>query len=182
MFCSKCGNELQDGQSFCPKCGEKNDAQTNATTKHQPSPFLTPSPSSEEHSQQNGKIYIVAFIVCIIAFVVSQLTDTSDNKKNEQTSTIVDEDALADKNCKNDLGFSNIYVCRRALSSAGLDADKYIREKWITTGNRIKGIGFCEGFTRSGHSDQFKVHYDKDCKAKELYIWSNQAGDFQRVK
>lgn len=21
MFCSKCGNELQDGQAFCPKCG-----------------------------------------------------------------------------------------------------------------------------------------------------------------
>lgn len=22
MFCSKCGNELQEGQAFCPKCGE----------------------------------------------------------------------------------------------------------------------------------------------------------------
>ena len=21
MFCSKCGNELQEGQVFCPKCG-----------------------------------------------------------------------------------------------------------------------------------------------------------------
>ena len=102
--------------------------------------------------------------------------------KNEYETSEVDEDALADKNCKNDLGFSNIYACRRALSSAGLDADKYIREKWITTGNRIKGIGFCEGFTRSGHSDQFKVHYDKDCKAKELYVWSDKIGDFQRIK
>ncbi|MBR3852335.1 MAG: zinc-ribbon domain-containing protein [Fibrobacter sp.] len=27
MFCSKCGNELQDGQIFCPKCGVKADVQ-----------------------------------------------------------------------------------------------------------------------------------------------------------
>ncbi len=23
MYCSKCGNEVEEGTSFCPKCGEK---------------------------------------------------------------------------------------------------------------------------------------------------------------
>lgn len=181
MFCSKCGNELKVNQEFCSKCGAKYEALDSRVSEHQSSPFLTGN-QPENDSQQKGKIYIVAFIVCIIAFAVSQFTGNSDSVKNDHESSVVDEDALADKNCKNDLGFSNIYACRRALSSAGLDADKYIREKWITTGNRIKGIGFCEGFTRSGHSDQFKVHYDKDCKAKELYVWSDKIGDFQRIK
>lgn len=114
----------------------------------------------------------------------SPVSSTSKRTSLTQTSgTNVDEDALADKNCKNDLGFSNIFACRRALTSVGLDADQYVREKWITTGRKIKGVGFCEGFKRrSRYSDQFKVHYDKECNAKELWIWDNKLNDFKKLK
>lgn len=132
-----------------------------------------------------GKAFFILLIIAGFAYVSFSSSDKEVSQKERSTKSSVsqiDEDALADKNCKNDLGFSNIYACRRALSSAGIDADKYIREKWITTGNRIKGIGFCEGFTRLKRSDQYKIHYDKNCNAKELYIWSDKLGDFQRIK
>lgn len=205
MFCSKCGNELHDGQIFCPKCGSKIETiETNglSATNSESNSTLTNSSVRQKSEFEEFMMQGVSdkptksskFIVFfLIFFTISLLiwlfaVDGCDSPKTQKTSTknvsssVIDEDAIADKNCKNDLGFSNIYACRRALSSAGLDADKYIREKWNTSGNRIKGIGFCEGFTRSKHSDQYKVHYDKDCNAKELYIWSDKLGDFQRIK
>lgn len=170
MKCKKCGCELDVGSQFCNQCGTKCE-DDEKTIGQQP---LT-----------KGKVFFILLVMAGIAYVSFSSSDKDSGSKDYGTKSSVveiDEDDLADKNCKNDLGFSNIYACRRALSSAGIDADKYIREKWITTGKRIKGIGFCEGFTRSRRSDQYKVHYDKDCNAKELYIWSDNLGDFQRIK
>lgn len=170
MKCKKCGCELGVGSQFCNQCGTKCEEEEK---------------SIGQQPITKGKALFVLLVMVGIAYVSFSSSDKDSSQKERSTKSSVaeiDEDALADKNCKNELGFSNIYACRRALSSAGIDADKYIREKWITTGNRIKGIGFCEGFTRSKHSDQYKVHYDKNCNAKELYIWSDQLGDFQRIK
>ena len=170
MKCKKCGCELDVGSQFCKQCGAKCE-EDEKTIGEQPITM--------------GKAFFILLIIAGFAYVSFSSSDKEVSQKERSTKSSVsqiDEDALADKNCKNDLGFSNIYACRRALSSAGIDADKFIREKWITTGNRIKGIGFCEGFTRLKRSDQYKIHYDKNCNAKELYIWSDKLGDFQRIK
>ena len=170
MKCKKCGSELGIGSQFCNQCGTKCEEEEK---------------SIGQQPVTKGKALFILLVMIGIAYVSFSSSDNENASKatnSKSSNAVIDEDALADKNCKNDLGFSNIYACRRALSSAGIDADKYIREKWITSGNRIKGIGFCEGFTRSKHSDQYKVHYDKNCNAKELYIWSDKLGDFQRLK
>lgn len=198
MFCNKCGSQLPDDSKFCNKCGASQDSARPASSESDIVASIRAKIIAEREQKKNQKkkfpfLSIFFLIVIVLAafgiyWGMEEISfDSSDTSipKNKTKKTMVnleDEDALADKNCKNELGFSNIYACRRALSSAGIDADKYVREKWITTGNRIKGIGFCEGFTRSKHSDQYKVHYDKSCNAKELYIWSDKLGDFQRIK
>ena len=117
MKCKKCGCELGVGSQFCNQCGTKCEEEEK---------------SIGQQPITKGKALFVLLVMVGIAYVSFSSSDKDSSQKERSTKSSVaeiDEDALADKNCKNELGFSNIYACRRALSSAGIDADKYIREK-----------------------------------------------------
>ncbi len=45
MFCSHCGNQMDDGASFCPKCGTPVDAAAAAAPVEQP---VTPAPEPQQ--------------------------------------------------------------------------------------------------------------------------------------
>ena len=61
MFCSKCGNELQEGQAFCPKCGNAvNAIPESLVIKHNDSPFVA---DSSEKMEPGSVIFWVSIIL-----------------------------------------------------------------------------------------------------------------------
>lgn len=203
MFCRKCGNEIPDDSEFCPKCGaslkispevkqtSKNEMKeepkvkpaVNLTTDYNPQPDSDPSHALYgDVPKTDNTGCIGAVVIAIIAAVYVCCNFISCEDKKPPVSKVLDEDAAADQKCKNDNGFSNIFACRRAIESKGIDPDIYVREKWNPYGNKIKGIGFCEGTTYRGKKVQYKIHYAPNCHAKELWVWDDDFGDFKEIE
>ena len=68
MFCSKCGNELQDGQAFCPKCGAKVDSEPKPV-EHQPSPFAGDNvPVVSSTSVAMDKLVIIPLVLAMLSY------------------------------------------------------------------------------------------------------------------
>lgn len=57
MFCNKCGNELNDGAKFCPKCGAS--FQTTEKTKEK-----------EKKKFHLGRFIVIACICILVGMVV----------------------------------------------------------------------------------------------------------------
>lgn len=62
----KCGAELQEGQDFCPKCGQKRGLAVN--------------PKPDEKKVNIPVVFVSVFSVCIIAFVLMKNTSFSEPK------------------------------------------------------------------------------------------------------
>lgn len=69
MFCSNCGNEIEKGQKFCPKCGMKQSQEGNVTysEKHQIS-------NNKKVETNNGMVFLGVFLIIISTFGASYVT------------------------------------------------------------------------------------------------------------
>ena len=70
MFCQKCGNQLNDGAAFCPKCGAKVDAASGI-------PMQTAATNNEKPVKpKKGKrgIIIVSIVVILLLIVIKSCT------------------------------------------------------------------------------------------------------------
>ena len=68
MFCSKCGNHLQDGQLFCPKCGARADTEPKSV-KDQPSPFSKNNiPAVSSTSAALDRLVIIPLVLAMLSF------------------------------------------------------------------------------------------------------------------
>ena len=79
MFCSKCGNQLQDGVLFCPKCGNAVNNTRAVPVEKETKVMLEPS-EVIKHGENNGKkttsghagtYGIVLMIVSVILSLIS---------------------------------------------------------------------------------------------------------------
>ncbi len=97
MFCSKCGNELNEGAAFCPKCGEK----TSSKMENMVSKQLTQG--FADNTGNRKKIIIAAGIAVVIALVLMIVvfggSDPENKLKKELPGTWV-------------ATFNNGYECR----------------------------------------------------------------------
>lgn len=84
MFCTKCGNQVEDGASFCSKCG----CSTDPTSK-----------PAAAHKKSTGIIVgiiialvaiIVAIVICVVA-ISSNSDKNKDDKDDERDSVRVSE-------------------------------------------------------------------------------------------
>ena len=68
MFCSKCGNELQEGQAFCPKCGVKV-ADGSKSVVHQQSPFGEADvPVVSSSSTALDRLVIIPLVLAMVSY------------------------------------------------------------------------------------------------------------------
>lgn len=82
MFCSKCGNQLQDGTRFCPKCGNEVNGDNVAPTVKETKVILEPSEVIKRDAKNGknttlghaGTYGLVLMIVSIIFGLVSMFT------------------------------------------------------------------------------------------------------------
>ena len=63
MFCIKCGNELEDGDSFCPKCGTKAEEEQLAdagtqSVEEKPNIFVNESLTVNENVPVNENVQV----------------------------------------------------------------------------------------------------------------------------
>ena len=80
MFCSKCGNQLQDGTQFCPSCGNKVGEAAAPVTRQEVKVMLDPAEvvpqkkaadSSKSFSGQGKTFGLILMIVSIIFDLVA---------------------------------------------------------------------------------------------------------------
>lgn len=68
MFCSKCGNELQEGQAFCPKCGAKVGDDSKPVV-HQQSPFAGDNvPVVSSTSVALDRLVIIPLVLAMVSY------------------------------------------------------------------------------------------------------------------
>ncbi len=75
-YCRKCGNELQDGVRFCPKCGastEENQAEGQNTSPHNASvkpAYQDRKPAKDGHGQALGSLLcgIIGLVLCFFGY------------------------------------------------------------------------------------------------------------------
>ena len=68
MFCSKCGNELQEGQLFCPKCGAKVGGE-HKPVSNQPSPFAGDNaPVASSTSVALDRLVIIPLVLAMVSY------------------------------------------------------------------------------------------------------------------
>ncbi len=109
MFCQKCGNELNDGAAFCPKCGTKigGEEQTNNAYVNS-SPSVTRATYTSEMRASLGKTktpsgnklrnIIIIVAVCFVLLIVMGKACSSGGKSSQgQSSTSSDGNVSAQK-------------------------------------------------------------------------------------
>ena len=69
MFCSKCGNEMEDNTDFCSKCGNK-----LKNTKQN----LDKKPTKTDSGVSTKKIFVVGLVVVIVGFGILQYVALTD--------------------------------------------------------------------------------------------------------
>ena len=68
MFCSKCGNELQNGSVFCPKCGAKVETKPKPVGC-QPSPFSENNvPVASSSSAAVDRLIIIPLVLAMLSY------------------------------------------------------------------------------------------------------------------
>lgn len=79
--CSKCGNELKEGQLFCPNCGQKVDLNANVANEI----------NKNKDNTNNKRILViisVAILVCIIAIIALMRPSVDEITLNENSIKI----------------------------------------------------------------------------------------------
>ena len=67
MFCSKCGNELQEGQVFCPKCGVKIGDDSSPAVS-QPSLFAENAAVRSSNSTALDRLVIMPLVLAMASY------------------------------------------------------------------------------------------------------------------
>lgn len=72
MFCRGCGNQLNDGALFCPKCGQKTGNQMYVVTAEaQPNTYSVNSIGNANHEPQKKKKHTAPIVISIVAVVMA---------------------------------------------------------------------------------------------------------------
>ncbi|MBQ3839714.1 MAG: zinc ribbon domain-containing protein [Fibrobacter sp.] len=183
MFCSKCGNELQDEQAFCPNCGT---AIQNTSKKQQKNKDSTSSvmksikkanPFEEELEYEKDKTCYnwknLGWIILIIGAIIGYLLSNSDSpSQTTKTQSISPE-----QHCKDAQGRPRDWACRTALRSKGFNVDKYV--KWGGADNG-KDAAICTATDANGNLYAFEVVFDNKCngsKVKDADMYFNNTGN-----
>lgn len=73
MFCSKCGNQLQDGVQFCPKCGNQINKTDTTYVEKEVKVMLDPSEvvKNSKAKKTTGQTGTYGFVLMIVSIVFS---------------------------------------------------------------------------------------------------------------
>lgn len=63
MFCSNCGNEIEENQKFCPKCGMKQSRKKNITYHAN-----FQNDNNRKFETNNGMVFLGIFLMVIAVF------------------------------------------------------------------------------------------------------------------
>lgn len=108
MFCSKCGNEMKDGENFCSKCGNK--VETKENKQESKNNIKEPATKSKK-GLIIGIVVTVIAILCIILFVIFTTRD-----KNEEPFGKLEEIGSNNQVTKTSkLSFSNMKAGNKEL-------------------------------------------------------------------
>lgn len=121
MFCTNCGNEIQDGAKFCVKCGK--------SIENVEMPDKKPAQNEPMADKKDGKriILIVAIIVCAILIVLLAINkiagnrQSTDNQPNDFEQSVNDEDGKNTQNIKG--GYDSYEDVIDAYYRAAFDKD-----------------------------------------------------------
>ncbi|SHL62673.1 zinc-ribbon domain-containing protein [Fibrobacter sp. UWOV1] len=174
MFCSKCGNELQEGQVFCPKCGtsvkvfsevHKSESKVSPLADESLAKSQKVNPFGDEFYEPrkkrgNGNM---AWIILIIAIIIACIIGINDKSAgSSQTSS-----ASPEQRCKDAQGRPKDTACRIALRSKGFNVDKYVN--WGGADNG-KNAAICTATDAAGTLYAFEVVFDEKCNAISVKI------------
>ena len=166
MFCSKCGNELQDGQAFCPKCGRAIENTSRNQQKNKDSTSLAKEPPKKanpfedeleyENDKKSSNWKIWGWIILIIGAIIGYISSNPDSpSQTTKTQTISPE-----QHCKDAQGRPKDWACRIALRSKGFNVDKYV--KWGGADNG-PNAAICTATDAEGTLYAFEVTFDEKC-------------------
>lgn len=103
MFCQKCGNQLNEGASFCPKCGLKIDAAPDSNSQEQVQ-YNQPNVKQIKHKESKKRNFVTLFVILILFFMamarmhvnneLERITSVNAGKGAEDPSTIGRDFAL----------------------------------------------------------------------------------------
>lgn len=137
MFCSKCGNEIKDGELFCSKCGAKVEQENKKQE--------TKNNSKEQNAKKSkGKLIIgiivaVAIIACIVVFIM--LMNKEKNGESLGKIEQIGSNGQVAKTSK--LSFSNMKAGNKELK---LDQTQYEVLKYFD--NNYFYVNNCEDLQR----------------------------------
>lgn len=117
MFCSKCGNEIQNGEKFCAKCGSPIEGETAPLAQNQQG---VATAEKKDYKKIIMLVTILACVLLIAILAISKITHKVDNKVdgNEGDTLSIDTEEK-----KKDNGFKSIDAVMDAVFTAAYNND-----------------------------------------------------------
>ena len=110
MYCSKCGNEINEGEKFCSKCGAKN-------------------------KNKSKVVILIIVVVCIIAICIAAyfliFNGSASNKSQEENQDFVQASANIETNNLDSVSFENINVDDENLNEIQKDIINYFDDDYF---------------------------------------------------